>query len=97
MGLSRDPFSIHGIDGVAQGPEMDGEFLLEDQQEFADEFAVIFDAFKQFSEVHDRFGHVLFLLPGGTQNLDIVRSCQSVNLRAKDGKEKFRGCLESAS
>src|SRR5260370_37147420 len=60
MRLSRDPFSIHGSHGIAQGLEMPGKFLLENQQEVTHEFAVIFDARQQFSEINHRIGHVLF-------------------------------------
>src|SRR5260370_32006007 len=79
---------------------MDGKFLLEDQQEVADELAVIFDALQQLSEVQHRFGHALFLLSDGTQNFDVGRSCQSVDLQAEQknpqprGKRRFGDGLE---
>src|SRR5260370_40549170 len=59
MRLSRDPFSIHGSHGIAQGLEMPGKFLLENQQEVTYEFAVIFDARQQFSEINHRIWYVL--------------------------------------
>src|SRR6266436_8197917 len=62
---------------------MDGKLLLEDQQKVADELAVIFDALQQLSEVQHRFGHALFLLSDGTQNFDVGRYCQSVDLQAE--------------
>src|SRR5437879_9341933 len=90
MRLSRDLFSIHGVHRITQGLEMAGKLLLEDQQKVTYEFAVIFDALQQFSEIHDRLGHALFLLSGENQSLGVGRFCQSVNLRTKEtGPHRF--------
>ena len=68
MRLGRDLFAIQGIHGKAQSLEVPGKFLLENQEEIAHEFAIIFDAGQKFSEINDCIGHVFFPLLGGTSS-----------------------------